>query len=71
MVKIVSIEGMSCGHCKMHVEKALIAVPGVTAAVVDLKAGNARVTLSAPVADETLTQAVEDAGYEATAVGDA
>ncbi|MHC1715511.1 MAG: cation transporter, partial [Acidaminococcaceae bacterium] len=31
---IIKIEGMSCGHCKAAVEKALKAVAGVETAVV-------------------------------------
>ena len=34
---IIKIEGMSCGHCKAAVEKALKAVPGIETAVVNLK----------------------------------
>ena len=30
MKKILTIEGMMCGHCSMHVEKALKSVEGVT-----------------------------------------
>ena len=68
MEKTILIEGMSCNHCKMHVEQALNAISGVQSAVVDLQGKNAKVTLSSPVAEETLTQAVEDAGYEVTGI---
>ncbi len=54
---------MMCNHCRMHVEKALNSIPGVTATV----------TLDPPVATvefageelplETLRKAVEEAGY--------
>lgn len=63
MNKTILIEGMMCGHCKAHVEKALNALPGVTA-VVDLDNKCAQVTLAQPVEDAVLTQAVTDAGYE-------
>jgi copper chaperone len=33
---LVKIEGMSCGHCVMRVEKGVGGMPGVTAAKVDL-----------------------------------
>ena len=36
MKKIMTVNGMSCNHCKMSVEKALGAVAGVESAVVDL-----------------------------------
>jgi P-type Cu+ transporter len=68
MEKNISIEGMSCNHCKMHVEQALNAVPGVQNAAVDLAAKSAKVTLSAPVTQEALVKAVEEAGYEVTGI---
>jgi copper chaperone len=59
---ILKIEGMTCMHCKMRVEKALKAVPGVTGVEVDLGSKQAKV---AGTADKTvLTQAVQSAGYK-------
>lgn len=68
MKKVLTVEGMMCKHCKANVEKALAAVPGVTAAEVDLEAKTATATLSADVAGEALVKAVTDAGYEVTAI---
>jgi len=59
---IIKIEGMSCGHCKAAVEKALKAVAGVETAVVDLEKKQAVVTGNAPM--DAMREAVEDAGYE-------
>lgn len=39
----LTIEGMTCGHCKKAVEDALRSVEGVTSVEVDLEAGRARV----------------------------
>ena len=63
MQKTLTIEGMMCAHCAAHVEKALNALPGVTA-VVDLAAKTAVVTGDA--GDEALKKAVADAGYQVT-----
>ncbi|MFR9253552.1 MAG: heavy metal translocating P-type ATPase [Oscillospiraceae bacterium] len=63
MKKTLSIEGMMCTHCAAHVEKALNALPGVTAAV-DLAGSSAVVT--GDVSDEALKKAVADAGYTVT-----
>ena len=63
MKKTLTIEGMVCAHCAAHVEKALNALPGVTAQV-DLAGKTAVVTGSA--GDEALKQAVADAGYQVT-----
>ena len=68
MEKKLNVEGMMCSHCKAHVEKALGAVGGVTAAVADVEAKTATVTLSREVADADLKKAVEDAGYEVTSI---
>lgn len=64
MKKILTVEGMMCEHCKMHVEKALAQVEGVTGAQVDLDAHTAAVTLDQDVADQILMDAVKEAGYE-------
>ena len=63
MKKTLSIEGMMCAHCAAHVEKALNALPGVTASV-DLAGSSAVVT--GDVSDEALKKAVADAGYTVT-----
>lgn len=63
MKKTLSIEGMMCAHCAAHVEKALNALPGVTAAV-DLAGSSAVVT--GDVSDEALKKAVADADYTVT-----
>jgi Cu+-exporting ATPase len=68
MNKVLTVEGMSCGHCKAAVEKALKNVDGVDNAVVDLNNKTAEVTLSKEVSTEDLTNAVTEAGYEVTEV---
>ena len=64
----MQIEGMSCGHCKAAVEKALQAVNGVVEAEVNLTQKTAEVTAEPAVTAAMLTQAVEDAGYSVKAV---
>ena len=65
MTKTLHIEGMMCAHCQAHVEKALNALPGVSASV-NLEAKTAAVT--GDVSDEALKKAVEDAGYQVTGI---
>lgn len=67
MKKIMKIEGMSCGHCTARVEKALNAIPGVSASV-SLEDKSATVSLSGDVTDDTLRSAVIDAGYEVVSI---
>ncbi|MBR0266765.1 MAG: heavy-metal-associated domain-containing protein [Clostridia bacterium] len=64
MEKKMVIEGMKCMHCKASVEKALQAVPGVTAAEVDLEAKIAKIVLAEDVADDVLKEAVKAKGFE-------
>ena len=68
MKKIITIEGMMCGHCTGRVQKALEAVEGVGAVTMSLETKTAEVELNGEVADETLTAAVTGAGYEVTGV---
>ncbi|MFV0497023.1 MAG: heavy metal translocating P-type ATPase [Candidatus Fimivivens sp.] len=68
MKKMITVEGMSCQHCQTSVEKALLAVAGVSSAKVDLAQKTATVTLASAVADEVLLKAVQQAGFEPTAV---
>lgn len=69
MTKIMTIEGMMCGHCTGRVQKALEAVEGVSAVTMSLEEKTATVELGAEVADEKLTAAVSEAGYEVTGIG--
>ena len=66
MTKTLTIEGMMCNHCVMHVTKALEGLTGVEQAIVDLKKKTAVVTLNGEVSDAELTDAVKEAGYEVT-----
>ena len=68
------IDGMTCASCVSRVERALLAVPGVTSAVVNLATEQA--TIVGSVEASLLVKSVEDAGYDArpalrSALGDA
>ncbi len=60
----LEIEGMTCASCVRRVERALGAVPGVTAAVVNLATQRADVLAVGAVPAERLLAAVRAAGYE-------
>ena len=68
MKKVLSIEGMMCGHCQAHVEKALKAMDGVTSVEVSLENKNATVELSKDISDAEFKAVIEDAGYELKSV---
>lgn len=60
----LTVNGMSCNHCKMTVEKAVAAVKGVVSAVVDLQAR--KVTIEHNGADiAEIKKAIDNAGYGA------
>lgn len=63
MKKTITVEGMMCSHCQMHVQKALAAVDGVKDVHVDLESKKASVTLSKNVEDKVLFDAITEAGY--------
>ncbi|WNY23932.1 Copper-exporting P-type ATPase [Methanimicrococcus hongohii] len=64
---MMKIDGMTCINCQKHVEKALNAIPGVSAKV-DWEAGTANVFIENEVDDETLKQAVEKEGYTVVSI---
>lgn len=61
----LKVEGMSCQHCKMSVEKALQKLPGVEKADVNLAAGEVLVIYREDaVTREDMKKAIEAAGYD-------
>lgn len=59
----LKIGGMSCGHCVMHVTKALQALEGVE--VTDVQVGSATVSLDLDkTSEQAVAGAVRQAGYE-------
>lgn len=61
----LKVEGMSCGHCKAAVEKALKETNGVRNAEVNLTSKSVEVTYDQDRVDRaSLVKAIEDAGYD-------
>ncbi len=67
MKKLLTVEGMSCGHCVMHVKSALSEVAGVTKVDVDLVKKSAMVE-GENLNDVALSHAVVEAGYRVTGI---
>jgi copper chaperone len=59
-----TVKGMTCGHCVSAVSAEVGQVPGVTGVLVDLAKGKVTVTSDAPLADQSIRAAVDEAGYE-------
>ncbi|WP_457417967.1 heavy metal translocating P-type ATPase [Roseateles sp. P5_E7] len=64
----LQVSGMSCASCVGRVEKALLKVPGVTAASVNLATERAQVHALPNVPTAALTAALDKAGYPSSAV---
>jgi copper chaperone len=61
----LTVEGMTCNHCKAAVEKAVRALPGVMAAEVDLAAKTLKVDFDATKSNlDDVKKAVDEAGYK-------
>ncbi|HEX8806862.1 MAG TPA: cation-translocating P-type ATPase, partial [Candidatus Aquilonibacter sp.] len=63
----LEIRGMTCASCAAHVTRALRGVPGVDDAAVNLATERATVLHAGAVDPAALIDAVEQAGYEASA----
>ncbi|MGK2899561.1 MAG: heavy metal translocating P-type ATPase [Burkholderiaceae bacterium] len=66
----LQVEGMTCASCVSRVEKALLKVPGVTSASVNLATEKATVHALSTVPLSALRAAVEKAGYVAREIED-
>jgi len=61
---VITVAGMTCGHCVHAVQGEISKLAGVTGVQVDLDTGTVRVTAE-PMPDRaTLSAAVDEAGYE-------
>jgi copper chaperone len=58
-----TVTGMTCGHCVAAVTQELSALPGVSAVDVELESGQVTVASDAPLADDDVRAAVDEAGY--------
>ncbi|HWI64992.1 MAG TPA: cation transporter [Symbiobacteriaceae bacterium] len=65
MTTTIKISGMSCGHCVMHVKKALAGVSGITEAQVEV----GKAVVSGEFDLGAVKAAIEDAGYDVVSAG--
>jgi copper chaperone len=59
-----TVTGMTCEHCVRAVTGELSELPGVDDVKVDLGTGAVTVTSDAPLPDDAVRAAVDEAGYE-------
>jgi copper chaperone CopZ len=63
-MKKMVVKGMTCGHCKMRVEKALMALEFVKEVSVDLEKGIVILEETDSFERQKVIDAVENAGYD-------
>lgn len=68
MKQTIKIEGMSCHHCEMRIEKALKNLKGVKKAKVSHEEGNAIIDVKKHIEEGAIRDAVKEAGYNVTEV---
>lgn len=64
------VTGMTCDHCVTAVTEEVTAIPGVTDVAVELVnegTSTVRVVSDEPLQEDTVREAVEEAGYELAA----
>lgn len=59
------VTGMTCGHCEQAVSTEVGQIPYVQSVEVSAATGRLVVTSAAPVPDEEILAAVDEAGYQA------
>ena len=64
VTSIYTVSGMTCGHCVQAVTSELSGLPGVDEVQVDLGTGAVTVTSAAPLTEDVVRAAVDEAGYE-------
>ncbi|MEE4592135.1 heavy-metal-associated domain-containing protein [Streptomyces sp. DSM 41524] len=61
---VYKVTGMTCGHCEGAVTEEVGALDGVTSVKAVASTGQVTVVSAAPLDDETVRAAVDEAGYE-------
>jgi len=61
---VYKVTGMSCGHCEGSVSAELTQLPGVTSVRAVAATGEVTVVSEAPLDEEAVRAAVDEAGYE-------
>lgn len=64
----IEVSGMTCDHCTAAIEHAVALVGGVERVRADLASGRVEVTVSGPVEESSVREAVEDEGYEVLSI---
>ncbi|MBH5334982.1 heavy-metal-associated domain-containing protein [Streptomyces pactum] len=63
---VYQVTGMTCGHCEGAVSEEISAIAGVSSVSAVAATGRVTVVSAAPLDDEAVRAAVDEAGYELT-----
>lgn len=58
-----TVSGMTCGHCAAAVTAEVSKIPGVESVDVDVESGRVDVRSGAPLPEDEVAAAVDEAGY--------
>lgn len=61
---VYQVTGMTCGHCEGAVSAEISGIDGVSSAKAAAATGEVTVTSTAPLDEEKVRAAVDEAGYE-------
>lgn len=61
---VYKVSGMTCGHCEGSVAQEISAIDGVTGVKAVAASGEVTVTSAAPLDQDAVRAAVDEAGYE-------
>jgi copper chaperone CopZ len=68
MKSTLNVVGMTCGHCENAVTAELLKINGVTGVTVDLDSQKVTVDSVEVLAENSLKQAIDEAGYELVSI---
>jgi len=61
---VYKVSGMTCGHCEGAVSSEISEIAGVSSVTAVASTGEVTVVSAAPLDDEAVRAAVDEAGYE-------
>ncbi|MFG2624658.1 heavy-metal-associated domain-containing protein [Streptomyces sp. NPDC048473] len=61
---VYQVSGMTCGHCEGAVSEEISGIDGVTSVKAVASTGQVTVVSRAPLAEDVVRAAVDEAGYE-------
>ncbi|HWU09372.1 MAG TPA: heavy-metal-associated domain-containing protein [Streptomyces sp.] len=61
---VYEVKGMTCGHCEGAVSEEISGIEGVTSVKAEATTGRVTVTSAAPLTEDAVRAAVDEAGYE-------